>query len=281
MPATTYPYGTNPVGGSGGTARSIATGLGSLAGPVGGLLGNVIGGLFGRSGQNSANEANLRIARENREWQERMSNTAMQRSAADMEKAGLNRILAIGQPASTPAGNIATMQNKNAKLADAIGQGVQTALAAKKLNQEIKESESRIILNRSAATKNAAGTGLLDTQEVKTAAETAGINTANKIKELDRQIRGMEILNVRNQYDFAMWLVNSGNNMLYQKLKAAAPITKDFAQAIGTITGAFNLRGLLGGQRKGGAAGTIRETTRYDRYGVNRGGSVTTTRPQQ
>lgn len=84
-----------------------------------GGLGNIIGGLFGQSGQTSANKANLQIARENREWQERMSNTANQRAAADLEAAGLNRILAMGKPASTPAGNIATMQNVKAPVAQA------------------------------------------------------------------------------------------------------------------------------------------------------------------
>lgn len=85
-----------------------------------GALGSVAGGLLGKSGQEAANAANLQIARENREWQERMSNTAYQRSAADLEAAGLNRILALGKPASTPAGNIATMQNPNAPLASGV-----------------------------------------------------------------------------------------------------------------------------------------------------------------
>ena len=34
-------------------------------------------------------------------WQTQMSSTAYQRAAKDLEKAGLNRILAIGNPAST------------------------------------------------------------------------------------------------------------------------------------------------------------------------------------
>lgn len=93
---------------------------------------NLLGGLFGKSGQKSANAANLQIARENREWQERMSNTAYQRAAQDLQAAGLNRILALGKPASTPSGNIATMQNENAPIQTAL----QNTMAQTKLLTE-------------------------------------------------------------------------------------------------------------------------------------------------
>lgn len=73
--------------------------------------GAAIGGIMSNIGQSSANRANERIAKENRSFQARMSNTAYQRSAADLEQAGLNRILSLGSPASSPAGATATMKN--------------------------------------------------------------------------------------------------------------------------------------------------------------------------
>lgn len=118
-------------------------GWGAIAG---GLLGPVIGGLFGKSGQESANRMNYKIAKENREWQERMSNTAYTRAAADLENAGLNRILALGSPASTPAGNIATMQNENTQLAEGIKAGTAQALATRKVNAEIRGINARTAL---------------------------------------------------------------------------------------------------------------------------------------
>jgi len=106
--------------------------------------GDVVSGLF-----------NADQASKNRRFQQQMSNTAYQRAAADLEKAGLNRILAIGSPASTPGGSVASMSGLGSTITQAAG----TA-------QQISQSEQ---------------------QEAKLFAETTGINMENSKKAVESE----------------------------------------------------------------------------------------------
>lgn len=70
---------------------------------------NLLGSVMNYKSQQSANETNIQLAREARNWEEKMSNTAVQRHAKDLEAAGFNRLLAAtGQGASTPSAPVAT-----------------------------------------------------------------------------------------------------------------------------------------------------------------------------
>lgn len=70
------------------------------------IVGPLLEGVTSAFGADSANKANARNAQDNRDFQERMSNSAHQRAFKDMKKAGLNPILAAGNPATTPGGNL-------------------------------------------------------------------------------------------------------------------------------------------------------------------------------
>lgn len=91
------------------------------------VLGSAASGLI--SGAFGAHQAD-----KNRDFQREMSNTAYRRAARDLEAAGLNRVLALGSPATTPAGVIGSMQMPD------FGQ---TMVAAGSAQQSIEESKSR------------------------------------------------------------------------------------------------------------------------------------------
>lgn len=83
----------------------------AFSGGGGDILGSVIDAGADIYMQKQSARFNKKMARENREWQERMSNTAVQRQVKDLRKAGINPILAANLGGSTtPAGAQASTQ---------------------------------------------------------------------------------------------------------------------------------------------------------------------------
>lgn len=98
----------------------------------------VIAGVAGLVGGLLANRSSAKEAQQNREFQEGMSRTAHQREVADLRAAGLNPILSGtgGRGASTPTGSMAVQR-------DPITPAVQSALAATRLKQELKNMKTQ------------------------------------------------------------------------------------------------------------------------------------------
>lgn len=90
-------------------------------------------GALGSAGTAATNRANARMAREQMQFQERMSNTSVQRAVADYKAAGLNPALAYGHQASSPGGSTATMQ-------DPVSSGISTAQSARAALQAIRQN---------------------------------------------------------------------------------------------------------------------------------------------
>lgn len=88
---------------------------------------------------NRAFSKNKWMAREQMRFQERMASTQYQRAAKDLEAAGLNRVLALGSPASAPAGASATYQQAKTPKADFM------AIASAKEAIEGQKQQNRLL----------------------------------------------------------------------------------------------------------------------------------------
>lgn len=97
-----------------------------------GAIASAGAGLVSAYGQAQANKQNIRLAREQMAFQERMSGSAYQRAVADMKLAGINPMLAYMQGgASSPQGQSATVES-------AIGPAVSSAMHAARLRAEVE-----------------------------------------------------------------------------------------------------------------------------------------------
>lgn len=150
-----------------------------------------------REFQKEANKENIKEAHVNRDWQERMSNSAYQRATDDMKKAGLNPMLAYTQGgASSPSGaqgSVEAIQSPRfAQDAMSAFSGIASGMSqVQQAKTAQAQAQSSIALQGAQAANTVAATAKTQADTEKTIDSIKNQKVARKLQE--RQIPLAEI----------------------------------------------------------------------------------------
>lgn len=187
----------------------------------------------------SAQQASNQMA-----FQREMSNTGYYRAAKDMEKAGLNRILAVGGPASTPAGSMGQGSMPADNTSSAVGAAELATIKSPLAKAQILEKTAQtanttenIKTQKSQQTLNSANADKARVDKALSIAKTQGLSHDNRGRKIKND--ALEALGTEAQ------ILKEGADIV-QKVGAGASAATGAVMDL--IPGARSLKGVFKGK---------------------------------
>lgn len=208
-------------------ALPIAAGIGAASG--------LLSGVMAADAQRSQNAQNKDMMRMNQDFQERMSSTAYQRAAQDMDAAGLNRnAMAGASPASSPSGTSAQMVAEDG-MSKGVASATASALEALRTKKDLQMADSQTELNKAAYNAKDSERHVSDNMATKLANDIA-IQRANwEANQADASAKKAEAKTREEAAKFQSKTIKANDG--FQKFDA---INQRVNQAAGTVSNAVN-----------------------------------------